>query len=33
MKEEAPNYLKNLIPTVNKPLEQGTTIYQNTAVK
>ena len=33
MKEEAPNYLKNLIPTVNKPLEQGTTIYRNTAVK
>ena len=33
MKEEAPNYLKIAIPTVNKPSEQGTTIYQVKAVE
>ena len=33
MKKEAPNYLINLIPSVNKPLEQGTIIYQATIVE
>ena len=33
MKEEAPNYLKIVILTVNKPSEQGITIYQVKAVE